>query len=289
VRISEAFKLGRPVFSFEFFPPRTDQAARDLFRTIEHLQELRPDFVTVTYGAGGSTRERTIELVTELKHRIRIEVAAHLTCVAHSAEEIATILERLRANGIENVMALRGDAPRGEKAFTRPEGGFRHASELIHFIRSRWDFCLGAACYPEGHPETEDFEADLQHTKEKVNAGAAFLTTQLFFEPELYFAFARRARAQGVRVPIVPGVMPVTNVSQIQRFTKMCGATIPVALMERLAAVEGDEEAVVSVGVEWATAQCRALLAGGAPGIHFYTLNRSYATREIYRRLQAPD
>ncbi len=285
MRISEAFKLGRPLFSFEFFPPKTDEAARELFRAIEHLQELRPDFVTVTYGAGGSTRERTIELVTELKHRIRIEVAAHLTCVGHDAGEIARICDRLRVNGIENLIALRGDPPRGQSAFVQPEGGFGHASELIRFLRSGYDFCLGAACYPEGHLEAESLGADLLHTKEKVAAGAAFLTTQLFFEPENYFAFVRRAREAGIRVPILPGIMPVTNVAQIERFTRMCGAAIPLALRDRLASADGDE-AVVRIGVEWATAQARALLANGAPGIHFYTLNRSHATREIFTRLQ---
>lgn len=287
MRISEAFKLGRPLFSFEFFPPRTDHAARELFQTIEHLQELRPDFVTVTYGAGGSTRERTVELVTDIKHRIRIEVAAHLTCVGHTADEIARILDRLRANGIENVMALRGDPPRGQRAFVQPEGGFGHGSDLIAFIRSRWDLCVGGACYPEGHPEAESLEADLLHTKEKVGAGASFLTTQLFFEADAYFAFVRRAREHGIRVPILPGIMPVTNVAQIERFTKMCGATILAALRSRLAAADGDDAAVTSIGVEWATAQAKALLAGGAPGIHFYTLNRSHATREIFAQLRS--
>jgi methylenetetrahydrofolate reductase (NADH) len=287
VRISEAFKLGRPVYSFEFFPPRTDQAARDLFRTIEELQALRPNFVTVTYGAGGSTRERTIELATELKHRIRIEVAAHITCVGHTADEIARICERLRVNGIENLMALRGDPPRGDKTFKQVEGGFAHATELIRFIKERFDFCVGAAAYPEKHPEAASLEEDLRWAREKINAGAAFLTTQLFFEAEMYFDLVRRARAAGIRAPILPGIMPVTNVAQIERFTKMCGATIPDALRERLAAADGDDHAVTRVGIEWATAQAEALLAGGAPGIHLYTLNRSFATREIFARLKA--
>jgi methylenetetrahydrofolate reductase (NADPH) len=286
MRISEAFKLGRPTFSFEFLPPRTDQAARDLFKTIDHLQALRPDFVTVTYGAGGSTRERTIELVTDIKHRLRIEVAAHLTCVGHTADEIAAIAQRLRANGIENLMALRGDPPRGQDHFVQPEGGFAHGSDLIRFLRSRFDFCIGGAAYPEKHLESPSLDDDVRWTREKVGAGAAFLTTQLFFEPETYFAFVKRARAAGIRVPILPGIMPVTNVAQIERFTKM-GATIPVALRERLAQADGDDKAVVRVGVDWATAECEALLAGGAPGIHFYTLNRSFATREIFTRLQA--
>jgi methylenetetrahydrofolate reductase (NADPH) len=286
VRISEAFKLGRPLFSFEFLPPKTDQAARDLFKTIDHLQALRPDFVTVTYHAGGSTRERTIELVTEIKHRLRIEVAAHLTCVGHTAEEIAAIGRRLRTNGIENLMALRGDPPRGEAHFVQAEGGFGHASELIAFLRREFDFCLGAAAYPEKHLEAPSLDDDLRWTREKVGSGAAFLTTQLFFEAETYFAFVRRARAAGIRVPILPGIMPVTNVAQFERFSKM-GATIPAALRERLAHVDGDDKAVVRVGVEWATEQAEALLAGGAPGIHFYTLNRSFATREIFTRLKA--
>src|SRR3989442_2340891 len=287
MRVSETFKLGRPVFSFEFFPPKSDQAARDLFKTIDQLQTLRPDFVTVTYGAGGSTRERTIELVTELKHRLRIEVAAHLTCVGHNADEMARICERLRSNGIENLMALRGDPPKGEATFTQPEGGFGHATELIRFVRGRFDFCIGAAAYPEKHLESPSLDDDVRWTREKVGAGASFLTTQLFFDADAYFAFVRRARAAGVRVPILPGIMPVTNVAQIERFTKMCGATIPQALRERLSAADGDDKAVVPVGVERATAQAEALLAGGAPRVHFYTLNRSFATREIFTRLQA--
>lgn len=287
MRISEAFKLGRPIFSFEFFPPRTDQASRELFRTMIDLQELRPQFVTVTYGAGGSTRERTIELVTELKHRLRIEVAAHLTCVGHTAEEIAEVCDRLARNGIENVMLLRGDPPRGQTSFVRPAGGFAHATELIAFVRSRYDFCIGAACYPEMHLEAESPEADLAHTREKVELGASFLTTQLFFDAETYFAFVARARAAGVRAPILPGIMPVTNVASIQRMTKLSGAAIPETLAARLAATGEDEAAVARVGVEWAVSQCRALLDGGAPGIHFYTLNRSRSTREIYERLAA--
>jgi methylenetetrahydrofolate reductase (NADPH) len=286
VRISEAFKLGRPTFSFEFFPPRTDQAARELFHTIAELQDLRPHFVTVTYGAGGSTRERTIELVTEIKHRLRIEVAAHLTCVGHTADEIARVCDRLARNGIENVMALRGDPPRGATTFVPPEGGFAHANELIAFIRRRYDFCLGAGCYPETHPEAETPDSDLRYTRLKVEAGASFLTTQLFFDAESYFSFVARARASGIRVPILPGLMPVTNVASIRRMTKLSGAAIPTALAERLAAAEGDDAEVARVGVEWTTEQSRALLRGGAPGIHFYTLNRSRSTRLILERLQ---
>ena len=224
------------MYSFEFFQPKTDQAARDLFRTIDELQVLRPTFVTVTYGAGGSTRERTIELATELKHRIRIEVAAHLTCVGHTAPDIARICERLRANGIENVMALRGDPPRGDLAFKQVEGGFAHATELIRFIKERFDFCVGAAAYPEKHPESISLEDDLRWAGAKIDAGAAFLTTQLFFEADAYFDLVRKARAAGIRAPILPGIMPVTNIAQIERFTKLCGATIPARLRARSSA-----------------------------------------------------
>ncbi|MGH2500279.1 MAG: methylenetetrahydrofolate reductase [NAD(P)H] [Candidatus Limnocylindria bacterium] len=287
MRIADAFAAGRPVFSFEFFPPRSPEAAERLQATIERLEELRPTFVSVTYGAGGSTRELTVELVARLKAEVGLEAAAHLTCLGHTAAEIAEILDRLRDAGIENVLALRGDPPRGQTEFVRPPGGFAHAAELARFIRSRYDFSLGGACYPEGHLEAPDRETDLRHTKEKVEAGIDFLITQLFFEPADYFDFVERARATGIGVPIVPGIMPVTNIAQLERFTTMCGASIPAALRARLAAAAADEGAVVAEGIAWATDQCRALLEGGAPGIHFYTLNRSHSTWRVFENLRA--
>lgn len=286
MRIIDRFASGRRVFSFEFFPPKTEEGVRSLFRAVEELAELDPTFVSVTYGAGGSTRELTVDLVARIKYELGIEAMAHLTCVGHTADEIGSILDQLQARGIENVLPLRGDPPRGETHFVRPEGGFGYAQELVRFIRPRYDFCLAGACYPEGHLDSADKQEDLQHTKEKVDSGVDFLITQLFFDPTDYFDFVTRARAVGIAPPIVPGIMPVTNVGQIERFTTMCGASIPEDLRERLGRVRDDDEAVVEVGVEWANAQCRALLEGGAPGIHFYTLNKSRATRLVYANLQ---
>lgn len=286
MRIIDCFGSGQPVFSFEFFPPKTDEGVKNLLATIADLAGLGPSFVSVTYGAGGTTRELTVDLVARIKHDIGLEALAHLTCVGHSAAEIGGILDQLRSRGIENVLALRGDPPRGESQFVRPPDGFGYAQELVRFIRARYDFCIGGACYPEGHVECASKEEDLQHLEEKADAGAEFLITQLFFDPQDYFAFVQAARAIGIDRPIVPGIMPVTNVGQIERFTAMCGARIPHALRERLEAVREDEAAVVAVGVEWATNQAEVLLAGGAPGIHFYTLNRSTATRRIFENLR---
>ncbi len=286
MRIAERFATGRLVFSFEFFPPKTPAGVRSLYATVAELAALRPSFVSVTYGAGGSTRALTIELVARIKREIGVEAMAHLTCVGHSAEELARILDDISTSGIENVLPLRGDPPRGETNFVRHEGGFGYAQELVRFIRSRWSFCLGGACYPEKHLEAASLEDDLRHLKEKVEAGAEFLITQLFFEPDDYFRFVERARRSGIRVPIVPGLMPVTNVGQLERFTTMCGATVPARLRERLERVREDDAGVVEIGVEWATAQCETLLAGGAPGIHFYTLNKSHSSQRIYRNLK---
>lgn len=287
MRVCDCFNTGRPVFSFEFFPPKTEQGVQNLYRTAQELAALNPSFVSVTYGAGGSTRELTVGLVTRIKQEIGLEAVAHLTCVGHSAAEIAAVLDRLQAAGIENVLALRGDPPRGESRFVRPEDGFGYASELVRFIRSRYSFCIGGGAYPERHPECPDADADLRNLKEKVDAGADFLVTQLFFQAADYFRFVKRARGIGIGVPIVPGIMPITNVSQIERFTSMCGATIPAELRERLGTAGCDEEAVVAIGVDWATQQCRSLLAGGAPGIHFYTLNRSYSSRMVFLNLRS--
>jgi methylenetetrahydrofolate reductase (NADPH) len=287
MRIVDCFKTGRPVFSFEFFPPKTEEGVRNLYNTIAELAPLAPSFVSVTYGAGGSTRDLTVDLVSRIKNEIGLEAMAHLTCVGHSADEIAGVLDRLQAAGIENVLALRGDPPRGETTFVRPENGFGYAQELVRFIRSRYPFCLGGAGYPEGHVECADKEVDLRHLKEKADSGIDFIITQLFFDPEDYFRFVDRARAAGITLPIVAGIMPVQNVGQIERFTTMCGARIPAALRDRLEAVRDDEKAVITAGIDWATDQCRALLAGGAPGIHFYTLNRSLSTRMVFQRLQA--
>ncbi len=286
MRIGDLVGADGPLFSFEFFPPKTEQGEQHLYRTIDRLRPLRPSFVSVTYGAGGTTREKTVELVCRIKHEIGIEAMAHLTCVGASRAELDAVLQRLQDNGIENVLALRGDPPRGAERFVRPADGFAFASELVEFIRRRgYRFSLGGACYPEGHIECRDPTRGLEHLALKVNAGLDFVITQLFFDNADYFAFVERVRGFGLRVPIIPGIMPITNVAQIERFTSMCGARIPAALKARLDAVRDDEDAVRAVGIDHATTQCRELLQRGAPGIHFYTLNQSPATRAICERL----
>ncbi|HEY3282930.1 MAG TPA: methylenetetrahydrofolate reductase [NAD(P)H] [Armatimonadota bacterium] len=286
MRISQCFATEKPVFSFEFFPPKTDEALAGLYRTLGELAELKPSFVSVTYGAGGSTRDLTVELVSRIKGEIGLEPMAHLTCVGHGRAEIAATLDRLQEASIENVLALRGDPPRGAARFERPADGFGYAYELVEFVRANYGFCLGAAAYPERHPESTDSEADLRNLKNKVDRGVDFLLTQLFFDPQAYFDFVARARALDITQPIVPGIMPITNAGQVERFTSMCGATIPPELKAKLDAVRDDDTAVVELGIEWATNQCRTLLRGGAPGVHFYTLNRSHSTQRVFQNLQ---
>ena len=284
-----AKERGEPVFSFEFFPPKTEEGVTSLFRTVEALRPLGPAYVCVTYGAGGSTRARTVELVKKLKHEIEVEAMAHLTCVGSSREELASVLDELHAAGIRNVMALRGDPPKGESAFRPHPDGFAHASDLVAFIRAqpkRWDFCIGAAAYPEGHVETRDLARDLAHLKTKVDAGVDFLVTQLFFDNPRYFGFVERARAAGVAAPILPGIMPIQSVEQIERMTKMCGASLPRILGAAMDVRREDGEAARDLGLSYATLQCADLLRRGAPGIHFYTLNRSPSTRAILSALR---
>ncbi len=280
-------KLGKlPAFSFEFFPPKDQEGVERLFETISQLAPYEPAYVSVTYGAGGSTRRLTVELVRRIKQEVGIEAMAHLTCVGATSHDLASVLDELQASGIDNVIALRGDPPKGASGFVKQEGGFGYASELISFIRSRWSFCLAGACYPQKHPEASDADADLENLLHKVRAGAEVLISQLFFENEDYFRFVERARKVGISVPIIPGIWPITNLAQIKRITGMCGATIPAELLSKLEAA-GDPERVQAVGVEHAYRQCRELVDRGAPGIHFYTLNRSPATREILDRLRA--
>jgi methylenetetrahydrofolate reductase (NADPH) len=284
-RITDILALRRPVFSFEFFPPKTDQGQRNLEQTIELLREDDPDFVSVTYGAGGTTRERTLEVTSWIKG-LGVEAMSHLSCVGEPTEGLISILERIEAAGIENVLALRGDPPRGEADWTPHPGGLHHSVELIRLIRERFGFAIGAACFPEVHPDAPDRATDLRYAREKVEAGAGFLITQLFFDNQLYFDFVEDARAAGIEVPIVPGVMPIINYGQIKTITEMCGATIPASLERELTRRAEDPDAVMQLGVAYATLQCSQLLAGGAPGIHFYTLNRSPATRAIVAALR---
>ena len=287
-----ARERGEPVFSFEFFPPKTEEGVKQLFETVEALRPLGPAYVSVTYGAGGSTRARTLELVTRLKRETEVEAMAHVTCVGASKDEIAAVLDEVAAAGIQNVLALRGDPPRGQARFEPHPEGFRYATELVAFIRSqrdRWRFCVGGAGYPEGHVETRDLALDLAHVKEKVDAGADFLVTQLFFENAHYFRFVERARAAGIQVPILPGIMPFTNVDQVERFTAMCGARIPPPLRAAMEVRRADPEGAMQLGVAYASLQCADLLRRGAPGIHFYTLNRSPSTRAIVAAMRASE
>lgn len=286
MRIVDLFGGPTPVISFEFFPPKTEEGVETLYRTVKELRPCRPSFVSVTYGAGGSTRDRTLELVARIQRDLGITTMAHLTCVGSTKDEIRETLDRLHKSGIRNILALRGDPPKGQTEFHAVDGGFTYATELVAFIRELgMDFCVGAACYPEGHVECPDLEQDLAHLVAKVDAGADFLVSQLFFDNDDYRAFVRRARSAGVTIPIIPGLMPVTNASQVERFTKMCGARIPQELYRRLRIVENDSSAVVATGVQWAVDQGRELLAQGAPGLHFYTLNRSSATLAVHAAL----
>ncbi|HEV2074818.1 MAG TPA: methylenetetrahydrofolate reductase [NAD(P)H] [Thermoleophilaceae bacterium] len=287
MRIDRILEERRPVFSFEFFPPKDDEGLDRLLRTLSELREDKPAFVSVTYGAGGSTRSRTVDITRRIRDEFGIEAMAHLSCVGSTVDELRAILDDIQSAGIENVLALRGDPPQGETEWKAHPGGLSYSTELATLIAEGYDFAVGAACFPEVHPEAPDLEHDLRFLKEKISAGAAFLITQLFFDNDLYFDFVEEARAAGITVPIIPGIMPVTNFSQIKRFTEMCGASIPAALERELSARADDPEAVTELGVAYATLQCSELLARGAPGIHFYTLNKSPATRAILAALRA--
>ena len=287
MKIIDKLKTGAPAFSFEFFPPKNEEGMNTLFETVARLKQYDPAYVSVTYGAGGSTRKLTVELVRRIKAETGIDTMAHLTCVGADQAELRSVLDQLQEAGIDNLLPLRGDPPKGETTFAQHEGGFGYASELIEFIRKDYEFCLGGACYPEKHPEAESMGADLANLKCKVDAGLDFLVTQLFFNNDDYFEFVRCARELGIEKKIVAGIMPVTNYNQIKRFTKMCGAALPERLRARLEEADGDSERIRAIGVAHATEQCRDLLSRGAPGIHFYTLNRSPATVQILEALRS--
>jgi methylenetetrahydrofolate reductase (NADPH) len=281
---------GEPAFSFEFFPPRTPEGEANLAGALDELARLDPTYVSVTYGAGGTAeqKQKTIEIVSRIKADHGLEAMAHFTCVGASVDDLRATLDRMRDAGIVNVLALRGDPPQGVAAheWEATEGGLTYSRELIELIRADYDFSVGAACFPEVHLAAESAESDLRYTREKVDAGARFLITQLFFDNAVYYDFVARARDAGIDVPIIPGIMPITNVAQIRRFTSMCGATIPAGLVRELELRSDQPQAVTDFGVAYATMQCADLLANGAPGIHFYTLNRSPSTRAILSALR---
>jgi methylenetetrahydrofolate reductase (NADPH) len=286
MRIRDLFSRGRPVFSFEFFPPKSDEGERKLIETVHRLKALGPSFVSVTK-TGGKPAEKTVELTARLKHEVGVEAMAHMTCATAGRTEMNRIFEMIRDAGIENVLPLRGDPPADQPGFVRPPDGFGYASELVQFIRERgFPFCLAGAAYPEKHQEAPSLEADLRNLKIKVDAGVDFLITQMFYRNADYFAFVERARAAGITIPIVAGIMPITNVAQIERIAALSGATIPADLQADLDRTRGDEAGARDVGIAHATRQCRELLERGAPGVHFYTLNQSPATSAILRELR---
>jgi methylenetetrahydrofolate reductase (NADPH) len=287
MRVDELLANKRPVFSIEFFPPKTEEGLVQLFETVEALKPLAPDYVSVTYGAGGGTRDGTVEVSERIKSDYGIEVMAHLSCVGETQEGLGAILERFAGIGIENVLALRGDPPRGEEEFVPPPDGLSSAAELTGFITERHPFAIGGACFPEVHPEARDLDADLDYLKTKVDAGAKFLITQLFFDNRVYFQFVDAARAKGIDVPIIPGVIPIGSYPQVARICKLCDASIPEDLDAAMSALGGDAEAEALLGVAYAARQCDELLARGAPGVHFYALNRAPGTRAVLAALRA--
>jgi len=286
MKLSDIYARQKPVISFEFFPPKTPDGTENLFRNLALLSELKPAFVSMTYGAGGSTRNKTVTLVMRIKNEVGVESVAHLACGGHTADEIRSICTELEQGGIQNVLALRGDPPVGQTKFPNVPNGFKYASQLTKFLKQNFKFGIGVAGYPEKHLEAPSMELDLTHLKEKIDAGADVIITQLFFDNEDFFKFEQRVRALGIEKPIVAGIMPIKDVDQIKRFTTMCGAKIPPELLSRLEAVRDDKEKVVQVGVDHAYQQCAALIKRGVVGIHFYTLNQSRSTRDIFNRLK---
>jgi methylenetetrahydrofolate reductase (NADPH) len=286
LKITDILRENRTVFSLEFFPPKTEEGMTQLFETLREVKRLNPGFISVTYAPSGETRDKTIDIVRRAKSEIDLESMAHLTCVAHSKREIKVILDELRDAGIENVIALRGDPPGGETTFVPHSEGFKYASELTAFIRSSYSFCIAVAGYPEGHIESPDKETDWNYLLQKVKTGADLVITQLFFDNRDFFTFEKRMREKGVTIPIIPGIMPITNFNQIVRFTQVCGAKIPEAAKRELEVIQNDSDAVQEYGIAYATQQCRELIAHGVPGIHFYTLNKSKSSQKIIQNLR---
>jgi len=285
MKITEIFKKYNKTFSFEFFPPKDEISAVDLGINIGQLMKLSPSFVTVTYGAGGSSQERTFAIVNYLQNKIGLNCVAHYTCVNATRDKVLKDLKYLESIGIENMMLLRGDPPKVQEIFITTENGFKYASELIAFAKDNFDFCIAGASYVEKHPEAVSLEADISNLKKKLEAGADFLITQLFFDNKYYFEFIEKCSAAGIKTRIIPGIIPITAFRQIERFTQMSGAKIPDKLIKELEKYKNDPDATYKIGIDYSIEQCCDLLKNGAPGLHFYTLNKSLATVEIYESI----
>lgn len=296
MHIQDIFAQHRPTFSFEFFPPKTDEASEELFRTIAALQGLQPSFVSVTYGAGGSTRERTHDLVVRIERETNLTAVSHLTCVCHNLDEMTAILDRYAQSGIQNILALSGDIPRTKANHDRSQDAFRYAEELVRFVRGRPNapdrrgFGIGVAGFPEGHPGCPNRVKEMEFLKRKVDAGADYVCTQLFFDNHDFYDFRERCELAGIRVPIVAGIMPIATKKGMVTMAEMAlGARYPAKLLRAVERCGDDDVAVARVGVHWATQQCADLLHNGVAGLHFYTLNKSDATRQIYENLGVKD
>ncbi len=285
MRFGDLYRLGEPAVSFELFPPRSDEGLENLKERLARLLALRPAFVTVTYGAMGSTQEKTLEIATLLRQYWKWDTAHHLTCVGAGREEIDRVIDRIEAAGIENIVALRGDPPAGQERFKVAPGGYRNAWQLVEHIRRRRAFGIAVAGYPEKHLEAPDEESDLRYLKQKVDCGADVVITQLFYDNRRYFEFVKKCRAVGIEQPIVPGLLPILNVNQIRRITQLCGATIPQRLLAKLEEVQDDQQRVRALGIQHTARQAARLLEQGVPGIHFYVLNRCFHIREIMEHL----
>ena len=287
--VRELLASGSRSFSFEFFPPKDEAGERQLWTALRELEPLRPTFVSVTYGAGGSTRDRTVAITHRIARETTMLPMAHLTCVGHSSDELRAVVGAYAGAGIRNVLVLRGDPPGGPGTpWTATEGGLTYASDLVALVRSLGSFSVGVAAFPEGHREAASLDADVQVLRAKQDAGAEFAITDMFFRASDYFALVERARAAGVEIPILAGIMPITSLTQVTRMAELSGREVPAEVVSRVAAHEGDPEAVRSEGIQVASELCDELLAGEAPGLHFYTLNRSTATRRIYANLRLP-
>lgn len=286
MKISDILNKGEQTFSFEFFPPKNFSSILELGINVGQLMKLSPSFISVTYGAGGSTQDASFSLIDYINNKIGLVTMAHYTCVNATKEKVTSDMEFFKEINIENLILLRGDRPKDETHIGESNGEFQYASDLIEFVASKHNFCIAAAGYPEAHPESQSLDADIAFLKYKVEKGADFIVTQLFFDNQYYFDYVERARKAGITIPIVPGIMPITNFKQIKKFTQMCGAKIPEFLIEKLEPYQEDLGKTYEIGVEFSIKQCRELLAKGAPGLHFYTLNKSRATVDIFSSIK---